>query len=186
MSALLLRCMLLACLATGIASAQAVPIAPRPSPKFQIGGSLTVTASPASVNFNLVPNGVAHGSNSVAITTAWQGSLCLISCTISLYAYFANPNAALSGGGTPITDIPSSAVLGQVPTGSPTAYTSFTQTTPFGGAGAGLTLFQQGFFLLDFAGSRTDALSLEINLTGQPQLPAGSYSGTLYIQAQSL
>lgn len=150
------------------------------------GGSLTVTASPSSVNFRLIPRGVANGSNAVSITTTWGGSLCLLTCTISLYAYFSGARAALSGGGTPVVNIPASEVLGQVPTGLPTSFTAFTQSNPLGGAGASLLLFQQSFFLINGGGSRTDSLNLEINLANQPQLPAGSYSGTLYIQAQSL
>ena len=149
-------------------------------------GSLTVTASPSSVNFHLVSRGVASGSNAVNITTSWGGSLCLLTCTINLYAYFSGANSALSGGGSPAVSIPASEVLGQVPTGSPTSYTAFTQSNPLGGAGASLLLFQQSFFLITGGGSRTDSLNLEINLANQPQLPAGSYSGTLYIQAQSL
>jgi hypothetical protein len=35
-------------------------------------------------------------------------------------------------------------------------------------------------------GFRTDTLNMEINLEGLPQLPAGTYSGTLYLQAQML
>jgi hypothetical protein len=189
MSGRTLCCLLVASFAGNSAlhaGAQAMPVGrPRPSPQVQIGGTLTVSASPSVVNFNLVAGGVAHGSASVAVTTSWTGSLCLISCTISLYGYFSNPTAALSGGGSPVVDIPSSAVLGQVPTGTPTTFTPFTQTAPFGGAGAGLTLFQQGYFLLNFGGSRTDSLNLEINLTNQ-QIPAGTYTGTLYLQAQSL
>lgn len=149
-------------------------------------GSLTVTASPSSVRFGLVSKGIATGSSAVNITTSWGGSFCLFSCTINLYAYFSNASTALSGGGSPATSIPTSEVLGQVPTGSPTTFTAFTQSNPLGGAGASLLLFQQSFFLIAGGSSRTDSLNLEINLTNQPQLPAGSHSGTLYIQAQSL
>jgi hypothetical protein len=106
-------------------------------------------------------------------------------CTIKLYGYFSTASAALSGG-SPVVNIPTSEVLGQVPTGTPTTFTAFTQSAPIGGAGASLLLFTQSFLLLAGAGSRTDALSLEINLVSQPQLPAGTYSGTLFIQAQSL
>lgn len=119
------------------------------------------------------------------MTTSWNGSICLLICTVNVYAYFANANAALSGG-APIVNIPSSEVLGQVPTGIPTAFTPFTQSSPLGGAGASLQLFQQTVFLLTFGNSRTDALNLEIDLSRQPNLPAGTYTGTLYIQAQSL
>jgi len=148
--------------------------------------SLTVTASPSSASFHLVSKGVAAGSSAINITTTWGGSTCRFTCTIKLYAYFSSATAALSGGGSPVVNIPSSEVLGQVPTGTPTTYTAFTQSNPLGGAGASLLLFQQSFFLVAGGSSRTDALSLEINLANQPQLPAGSYSGTLYIQAQSL
>lgn len=149
-------------------------------------GSLSVTASPSTVSFHLNARGVAGGSNAVNITTSWGGSLCLLTCTINLYAYFSSANAALSGGGSPMVSIPAAEVLGQIPTGSPTSFTAFTQSNPLGGAGASLLLLQQSFFLITGGGSRTDSLNLEIDLTNQPQLPAGSYSGTLYIQAQSL
>jgi hypothetical protein len=109
----------------------------------------------------------------------------LLTCTINVYGYFTSANAALSGG-SPIVNIPSSEVLGQVTTGIPTSYTAFTQSNPFGGAGASLELVSQSFFIISGGSSRTDPLQLEIDLTSQPQLPAGAYSGTLYIQAQSL
>lgn len=188
MRTLVLRALALACVAFSAASAgaQALPIgAPRPSPQLQIGGTLSVTATPSLVNFNLVQGGTAHGSAGINITTTWTGSFCLLACTISTYAYFTSAAAALSGGGTPPTNIPSSAVFGQVSTGG-SDYNPFTNTTPLGGANAGLTIFQQGYFLLTFGGSRTDVLNLEINLAGQPKLAAGNYSGILYIQAESL
>jgi hypothetical protein len=167
--------------------AQTVRIAPQAtaSPNDTIGGSLTVSATPASVNFTLVAGGVAVGSNAVAITTSWNGSFCLLTCTLTVYAYFANAGAALSSG-SPVVDIPSSEVLGQVPTGIPTSFTTFTQSNPLGGAGASLELLQQTFFLTTGSSSRTDELNLKIDLSGQPQMPAGTYTGTLYIQAQSL
>lgn len=165
------------------AAAQAVRVlVQRPKAQSSVS-SLTVSASPSSVRFNLVSGGVASGSSAIQITTNWGGSLCLLTCTINMYAYFSNANAALSGG----TDfIPSSEVLGQVTTGTPTTFTPFTETNPFGGAGSSLQLYRQSFFILAGGGSRTDALSLEINLSNQKQLPAGTYSGVLFIQAQSL
>lgn len=143
---------------------------------------LRISANPFLVTFQLVSGGTAHGSSPVSITTSWRGRLCLSTCTVSVYAYFTDANAALSGG-SPGMNIPSSAVLGQVPTGIPTRYTPFTQTNPFGGA-AGLEIFSQTYFR--FAGhvSRTDALNLEIDLSNLPRLPAGNYNGTLFIQAQ--
>jgi hypothetical protein len=68
-------------------------------------------------------------------------------------------------------------------TGLPTTYTAFTQTNPFGGAGASLKLFTQPV-LIGVNGNRTDALSLKIDLTSLPELPADKYTGTLILQAQ--
>jgi hypothetical protein len=164
---------------------QAVRVGARAIRPNTVVSSLTVAASPAFVSFHLVSKGIATGSSSVAVTTTWGGNVCLVTCTIKLYAYFPNANAALSGG-TPVVNIPSSAVLGQMPTGTPTAYTAFTQSNPLGVAGASLLLFTQTYLAIAPAGNRTDALNLEINLANQPQLPAGTYSGTLFIQAQSL
>jgi hypothetical protein len=148
-------------------------------------GSLSVSVSPSSVNFTVVPAGVSSGSNAIQVTTSWSASLCLFTCTVNLYGYFASANAALSGG-SPVVNIPSSQVLGQMSTGTPTTYTAFTQSGPLGGAGASLLLFSQSIFLYTGNSSRTDPLNLEIDLTNQPQLPAGTYTGTLYIQAQTL
>ncbi|HEV2380097.1 MAG TPA: hypothetical protein VG206_09925 [Terriglobia bacterium] len=174
---------LLALLATS-ASAQAVRIAgPNLSPQGQ-NQSLTVYATPAFVNFNLVSGGIASGSNAVAITTSWDKNSCSSGCTITLYAYFMSSGAALSGG-SPAVNIPSSEILGQVPTGTPTSYTSFTQSSPLGGGGS-LQLFQQSYIKHEVPTSRTDDLNLEIDLSGQPQMPAGTYTGTLYIEAESL
>jgi hypothetical protein len=172
-------------LAAASAAAQAVRVGTsRPSPATAVS-SLSISTTPSNVSFQLVSKGTATGSVPVQITTSWGGSLCLLTCTINVYGYFASASAALAGG-SPVVDIPSSEVLGQVTTGTPTTYTAFTQSNPVGGAGASLELLSQGFFILTGNGSRTDALQLEIDLANQPQLPAGSYSGTLYIQAQSL
>jgi hypothetical protein len=171
--------------AAASADAQAVRVgAGRPTTMTAVS-SLSISVTPSNVSFRLVAGGIATGSSAVEITTSWGGTLCLFTCTINVYGYFATANAALSGG-SPIVDIPSSEVLGEVTTGTPTTYTAFTQSNPLGGAGASLELLSQAFFIYSGNSSRTDALNLEINLANQPHLAAGTYSGTLYIQAQSL
>jgi hypothetical protein len=183
-----IRCGLLICSLAGFLPVSAVPQAVRVGarkvrPNTAVS-SLAVSASPASVSFQLHSKGVATGSSPVAVTTTWGGTICLLTCTIKLYGYFSNATAALSGG-SPVVNIPTSEVLGQVTTGTPTTFTAFTQSAPLGGAGASLLLFTQTFTLIPTGSNRTDALNLEINLASQPQLPAGTYSGTLFIQAQS-
>lgn len=165
----------------GMAQAYRVrPMAPRPRPQLITSGTLSVSASPAVVNFALVSKGVASGSSGVTITTTWN--VIGVLPTLNLYGYFSSATAALTDGRTPANLIPTSAVLGQMTTGVPTSYTAFTQTAPFGGAGAGLTLINVPS-LVTLGGSRTDVLNLEINLASLPKLPAGSYSGTLTLQA---
>jgi len=145
------------------------------------GGFLAVSASPSAVSFNLVAKGSATGNNPVSVTTGWTG---LMNDTIHLYAYFTSASAALTGNLSGDL-IPTSCVLGKMTTGLPTSNTAFTQTGPFGGAGNSLELFSQ-----TVAGNglsfRTDALSLTIDLTSLPTLPADTYTGTLIIEAQAL
>ena len=173
-------CFLL-CFATGETLSQAVPVGRgRIWPTVTGGVSVTVTAAPALVSFPLVSQGVAAASSGVAVTTAWTGHN--RPSALSLYGYFSGANEALSGG-SPTVNIPSSAVLGQMSTGPTRIYTPFTQNNPI--AGASLLLYCE-LFLNGGSGFRTDMLNMEINLTGLPQLPAGSYTGTLYLQAQML
>jgi hypothetical protein len=147
------------------------------------GGTLTVSASPATVDFALVSKGTAQGSSGVTVTTTWDATG--DEQELSLYAWLGSSSSALSDGSSPPDLIPSSAVLGQMTTGSPTSYTAFTQTTPGGIAGAGLTLLNDVSVSesRDGSGSRSDVLNLEINLSGVPTLPAGTYTGTLTLQA---
>lgn len=146
--------------------------------------SLTVSTNPSAVNFALVSGATANGSAPVAITTSWV--LKASRANVNLYAWFLTPAAALTDGGSPANNIASSLVLGQVTTGAPTSFTAFTQSNTLGTAGGGLQLFTQALSSTNRAATRTDNLSLQINLTSLPQLPAGTYTGTVTLQAQAL
>ena len=165
----------------GPAFSQAYKVRPavRARPMDTFIDSLTVAASPSLVAFALVPKGVAQGSSGVAITTTWSSHGNAPS--INLYGYFNSAAAALTDGKTPAHLIPSSAVLGQMTSGVPTSFTAFTQTTGYGSAGASLLLMSTPVVLRD--DTRTDVLNLEIDLSGVNNLPAGTYTGTLTIQA---
>jgi hypothetical protein len=151
-----------------------------PKPAAVVGGSVTITAAPAFMSFHLVSQGVAAGSNGVGVTTTWTGLSRL--CKLNLYGYFSSSGAALTGG-SPAVNIPTSAVMGQVPTGSPLTYTPFTRSNPMSGASL---LLLCDIFMSGGNGFRTDTLNMEIDLEDLPQLPAGTYTGTLYLQAQML
>jgi len=98
--------------------------------------------------------------------------------------WFANPAQALlnSASGTPI---PSSRMRGRVATGVPVTFTAFTQN-PVGGVGAAggsLQLLNVNVTGANKTTTRSDNLQLQLDLTGAPVLPPGTYSGTLNIQA---
>jgi hypothetical protein len=177
------RCTLcfLLCLWSGEVFAQAVRVGKGPVlPSTAGGGSVTVTAAPALLTFQLISGGVATADSNVVLATTWTGRSRL--SALNLYGYFSAAGAALAGG-WPTMNIPSAAVLGRVSSGPARAYTPFTQSNPV--AGASLLLFGE-LFLAGSNGSRTDTLSIQIDLTDLPRLPAGNYSGTLYLQAQML
>ena len=99
---------------------------------------------------------------------------------VSLYAFFANAGSALTDGAG--DNIPSADFQISDNGG---AFTALTNTVPFGGANAGLTLGQT-LILLNNRGSRTDVMKFNITLSPLPNLPAGDYTGTLTIQAQAI
>ena len=147
--------------------------------------SISVSATPSTVTFTLVAGGTSTGNVPVAITTTWV--LASSRANVVLDGYFATATAALSGSASPVVNIPSSEVLGLMSTGTPTVFTAFTANTALGPTGAGLLLFTQALSATNRNATRTDNLSLEINLSGQPQLPAASnYTGSLFLQAQAL
>ncbi len=66
-------CFLL-CVSTGNAAGQAIRVGRSAvMPGAAIGGSVSVTAAPAFVTFQLVPQGVAASSSGVGVTTTWTG-----------------------------------------------------------------------------------------------------------------
>jgi hypothetical protein len=148
--------------------------------------SLSISLDQSAVSFNLVAGGKATGSTPVTVTTSWvlQNSR----QNVRLTAYFATPTAALTNGGTPAVDIPSSEVFGAVGTGS-SSWTAFTDGPDAGGvgeAGGSLNLLTQAISSSNYNSSAQTVLNLEIDLTNQTQLPAGTYTGTLNLQADAL
>ena len=140
-----------------------------------LGESLTVSAGPATVNFTLVPNGVANGSAPVSVTTTW--ALAATRTNVALYAYFSTGNALTDGAGN---NIPSSNVGGSVNAG-PSGV--FTGATPFGANG--MTVFSQAVGVGSYNSNRADTIDLTIDTTGLG-LPSATYTGTLNIQAQAI
>ena len=170
------------CLVSGQGSAQVIRInGAKPKPLLTLGDTLTVSASPSVINIMLVPKGTAAATSSITITTTSTG-ISLFS-SLALYAYFTTASTALSGG-SPVAYIPSSVIYGRCPTGSPTTYTSFTSSAPFGGAAAALQVYSTTGGL-SLGATRSDVLTLEIQLSSLPQQPAATYTGLMFLQAQA-
>jgi hypothetical protein len=134
-----------------------------------------VSAAPGLVTFRLPPSGIAPGSAPVNITTQWRlrrGN------TLTVYAYFTAPAAALTSGAS---KIPSSKVSGTNAAGT---LLPFTGSGPFS-TGGSITIFQERIRGRNRGGTRTDAMSLQIDTTGLGLGP-GVYSGTLVIHAEAI
>ncbi len=142
-----------------------------------VTGSFSILVNPSSVSFNLVQAGQSRASAAISITSNIDFT---IVGNISLYGFFSSSSALTTTAGDVI---PASSVYGEDPSGSCTTMTAFTQTTPFSG-NSGLLIYQLKS-LLSFAGTRTDPLSLMVDTTAEPQLPAGTYTGTLTLEAQA-
>lgn len=139
--------------------------------------SLTITASPGLVNFALIPNGTATGSVPVTVNVSW--TLRPSVGAVTTYAYFTSAAVALTDGAA--DNIPSSSVSGSVNGG---AYGAFTGVSPFA-ATSSITLSSIKILGNNRTGNHTDTLNLQISTIGL-NLPAGTYTGVLNIQAQAL
>ena len=145
-----------------------------------LNDSITVSLSANAVNFTLTQgSGSNLGSTSVTATTTWLlrpnvGSL-------KLYAFFSSSASALTDGAG--NNIPSADF--QI-SNNGGAFNALTNTVPFGGANAGLQLSSTTILGNNRSGSRNDVMNFNINLVPLPNLPVGTYTGTLTIQAQAI
>src|SRR5262245_61751039 len=179
----LLRLAVVVGLAVSVRPAGAVPLTGLASEATFAGVNSLTIAIPAggSLSFDLVAGQYANGNAAATITTAWDVNPGQVG-SVSLYGYFNTPAAALAGA----ANIASSYVEGQMATGSPAAFTPFTQTGPVGPAGGSLLLFSEIITGINKVKTRSDNLSLRINMTTGLYAPVGNYTGTLRIQARAL
>lgn len=142
--------------------------------------SLTLSLSASSVNFTLAAGSATNaGSTGITATTKWL--LKPGRNAVGVYAYFASTTALTDGGGN---NIPSSAFTISDNGGSATALTA---STPFVAAGTGFQMENITITGANKSSQVTDAMLFNIDLSpvALAQLPAGTYTGTLNIQAQA-
>jgi hypothetical protein len=140
--------------------------------------TLSVTLTGVStVNFTLAPGAAAAGDNPVGIQSSWV--LKPGKTEVKVVGYFDTTNA-LTDTADPTNHIASSTVFGRVAPGS---FTAFTGTVlGIGTTGASLLLVDELITGGNKNKTRTDSLDLQIDLTGAPQQPAGTYAGVLHIR----
>ncbi len=180
----LTRFALLAALTLGLASVASAQVlnsgAQAISLNAQLAESLTLSLTANSVNFTLAAGSATNaGSTGITATTKW--TLKPGRTALGVYAYFATSTALTDGAGD---SIPSSAFKISDNSGPSTALTA---TNPYGAGSSG---FQMENITITGANKNsqvTDAMTFNIDLSGGtlPQLPAGTYTGTLNIQAQA-
>jgi hypothetical protein len=145
-----------------------------------LNDSMSVSLSGNAVSFNLTGGSASNpGSVGVTATTTWLLKPSVGS--VSLYVFFASSSAALTDGAgdnIPSADFQISDNAGP--------FTALTNTVPFGGGNAGLMVSNTKILGNNKSGTRTDVLNFNINLSTLPNLPAGTYNGTLTIQAQAI
>jgi len=168
--------------ATSLASAQALNSGAQTiALNATLSESLTLSLSANAVNFTLTPGSATNaGSTNITATTAW--TLRPGRTAVGVFAYFTAAASALTDGSG--NNIPSSAFKIADNGGASTALTN---SVTFSGANAGLQLANVAITGANRNSSRTDVMAFNIDLSAGtlPQLPAGTYTGTLNIQAQA-
>jgi len=156
--------------------------------------SLTVTLTNASVTWPAMnPGQNSTDSNNqagaVQVLTAWR--LANSRNSVKVYSYFTSASAAMTGQTSGAT-IPSSAVM--IKGGDLGSYTAVSQNPPAtnlsgpsGVAGAALLLKSVALDATNRNSSDSHTYNFALDLSASPldQLPSETYTGTLYIEAQT-
>ena len=151
--------------------------------------SISVTGGPV-VNFTLAANTAANaGSTTSTVQTAW--TLKPGRTRVAVWAWVPNGAAALTDGvgdNIPASAVSAAAAGSGSPGGALNSVASGGASVPAFVTPAAATGVQIGDIHITGAnktGSMTTTLTWNINTTVVPQLPAGSYTGTVNIQAQA-
>jgi hypothetical protein len=147
--------------------------------------TVTIVSGGTQTIPSVVDNAINPFPTPVRITAAWD--LQPGTGSVRMLAYFTTPAQGLVNG---TNFIASARVQGRVQTAptlpwQPIGWTAFTQNGNLGvGVNGGtLRLFRQPINAANRRSSRTIDLELRLNLSGQPALSAGTYSGTINVRA---
>lgn len=138
--------------------------------------TLTVTPSVASADLlSITDNSNANNFPGFTVTTDWNLTS---GTTVDLVGWFGTPATALANGAAAI---PSTKVEASVNAG---AYAPFSGAAVGGvGVAGGTLLLSSQAVAANLQDNNTDNLDLRLNLVGFPTTTAGTYTGTLNLQA---
>jgi hypothetical protein len=152
-----------------------------------IGESLTVSATPASINFNNYSLGAGTATASSPISVVTTGNLAPGHAWVVTWGYLSSPTAALSGP----SNIPSSDVFAAIDGGAATACTNASAGSAqyIAGVVSGATCASQvgaaggngpiGAQQNPPAGAYSQTDSIVLSLSGASNLLPGTYSGVI-------
>jgi len=147
------------------------------SPAWSTGSSIMMTLSGATEQFSLNANSSTNfGNTNITASTTWNLGP---PNTLNVYAYFASSTTALTDAAG--HNIPSSSFYvgdnGRV-------LSALTGNTPYA-SGSGIQLESIDITPFNKTGTINDTMQFSINTAALSQLPAGTYTGTLYVQASA-
>ena len=185
----LLVVMGLASMATATAlnsGAQSVTLTATASESLTVSLTGSTTVNWAAINPGSDSTDTANQAGAVPVNVAWR--LKNSRDSVKVYGYFTSATAALAG---PTANIPSSAVM--IKGGDLGGYSAVNGNPPAGGlsgaAATGGTLLMKSLNITSANRNSSDTATYNfaLDLTGGslPQLPSETFTGTLYIEAQT-
>jgi hypothetical protein len=152
--------------------------------------SVTLNSGATQTITSLTPSAVNNFNGGPAnVTTAWV--LKPGRTAVALYAYFDTPTGMVHTDSGNTVDIPAAAIKAQLNGAGAHNGLGNSLVSTFGGTATGLNLFSQAITGTNKNSSRTDTITLQLDLSGpangqdMTQLPADTYTGTMHIRAQA-
>lgn len=152
--------------------------------------SVTLNSGATQTITSLTPSAVNNFNGGPAnVTTAWV--LKPGRTAVALYAYFDTATGMVHTDSGNTVDIPAAAIKAQLNGAGAHNGLGNSLVSTFGGTATGLNLFSQAITGTNKNSSRTDTITLQLDLSGpangqdMTQLPADTYTGTMHIRAQA-
>ncbi len=136
--------------------------------------ALTVNVTPPGNPTTFQGTPPTTGTITISATSSFTQSR-----TVSIYAYFASNQALTSGA----SNIPASSIVANIAGGSQPGSRAFNVTSPFTGSPTAVIVDTEA---VGIGNLTTPTVSMTLMIQGASGLPAGTYAGTMFVQAQAV